>query len=442
MAQHNTNCHSNGNGNPNITTDLTIPEPSQNPTYQPSTIGVHGDDPMNSYTDVAPALHVSTTFRYSSDPSQLNPVDDLDIPSRIPGTAVASDAHIYSRLTAPNASRLELILTNLIGAPCLTYSSGLAAFHALLVFLHPKVVAIGAGYHGCHGVLKIYQKLTNCRIVDLFDEESWENEGEGWRLGEGDVVHIETPVNPTGRAYNIQYYADLAHKRGARLTVDATFAPLPLQDPFEWGADFVMHSGTKYFGGHSDMLCGVVAIGKQRQGWEKDYWTMFGERLHLGSVMGSMEGWLGVRSLRTLELRVMRQSQSADRLVGFIDGALKGEDSSGDARAVKRVVAKIEHASLQEEDMSWLKKQMPVGFGPVFSINFKTAKQARHFPSKLHLFHHATSLGGVESLIEWRRMSDDTVEDELCRISVGVEAWEDLRNDLVQGCNALVQEGI
>ncbi|KAK3075941.1 hypothetical protein LTR53_000245 [Teratosphaeriaceae sp. CCFEE 6253] len=439
MAQTNGDSNGNSHGNPN-TSDLQIPDPPR--PYSLATRGVHADDEMHDSTDVAPALHVSSTFRYPSDPDQLKPVDDLDIPSREPGARIAGDAHIYSRLTAPNSSRLELLLTSLIGAPCLTYSSGLAAFHALLVYLHPKVVAIGAGYHGCHGVLQIYQKLTHCKIVDLFDEKTWESEGEGWKLGEGDVVHLETPVNPTGRAFNIQHFADLAHARGAVLTIDATFAPPPLQDPFKWGADYVMHSGTKYIGGHSDMLCGVIAIGKRREGWEKDYWTMFGERLHLGSVMGSMEGWLGVRSLRTFDLRVTRQSQNADKIVAFLDGCLNGtaEVEGGDAEAVKSVLAKIEHASLQKEDMGWLRKQMPNGFGPVFSISFKTAGQARRFPSKLGLFHHATSLGGVESLIEWRKMSDDTVEPELCRVSVGVEAWEDLRDDLVGGFKALAAE--
>lgn len=253
-------------------------------------------------------------------------------------------------------------------------------------------------------------------------------------------MHLETPVNPTGRAYNIQHYADLAHQRGAVLTIDATFGPPPLQDPFKHGADYVMHSGTKYFGGHSDMLCGVIAVGKRREGWEKDYWTMFGERLHLGSVMGSMEGWLGVRSLRTLELRVKRQSENCDKVVAFLQDALDGSEDSEQARAIRQTVGKIEHASLQKEDMSWLRQQMPHGFGPVFSINLKTAAKARRLPSKLHLFHHATSLGGVESLIEWRRMSDQTVEETLCRVSIGVEGWEDLRDDLVAGLAALASE--
>lgn len=407
-------------------------------TQSLATLAIHSDDPINSSTDVAPPLHVSTTFRYPHEPEKLQPEDKVDFANKMPGSPFASDSHVYSRLTAPNSSRLELLLNDILGAPCLTYSSGLAAFHALMVYLHPKVVAIGAGYHGCHGVLKIYQKLTGCKIVDLFDEGSWDDAG----LGEGDVVHLETPVNPTGTAYNISHFADLAHKRGAILTVDATFAPPPLQDPFQWGADFVMHSGTKYFGGHSDMLCGVIAIGKHRRGYEKDFWGMFIERLHLGCVMGSMEGWLGVRSLRTLELRVMRQSENAGKLVAFLDDALNGRLDEDVVKTVQSTVAKIEHASLQKNDMAWLRRQMPNGFGPVFSFWMKSDVLAKNLPSKLKLFHHATSLGGVESLIEWRRMSDDTVEPSVCRVSVGVEGWEDLRDDLVAGLKALDRENL
>ena len=426
------------NGNPNITNG-SPPNPVQPPTYSFATLGIHADDPINDSTDVAPALHVSTTFRYPHDPDKLIP--ECDRSDRHPEAPAPGDSHVYSRYSAPNTSRLEMLLASLIGGPCLTYASGLAAFHAMIVYLNPKVVAIGAGYHGCHGVLQIYRKLTGCRIVDLFDEKSWENEGEGWSLGKGDVVHLETPVNPTGCAYNIETYAELAHKRGAVLTMDATFGPPPLQDPFKHGVDFVMHSGTKYFGGHSDMLCGVVGISKQREGWERDYWGMVNERCKLGSVMGSFEGWLGVRSLRTFHLRVERQSQNADKIVAFLHSCLSGSETSENADAVKKAVSKIEHASLQKEDMGWLKKQMPNGFGPVFSMWMSSAEQAKRLPSKLHLFHHATSLGGVESLIEWRKMSDRGIEQTLLRVSVGCESWEDLRDDLVQGFRTLIEEG-
>ena len=404
--------------------------------YALATNGIHGDDAINNDTDVAPPLHVTTTFRYPSDPAELQPEDSRYPPSdRTPVDPAPPDSHVYSRLTSPGNSRLELVLSKLLKAPVLTYSSGLSAFYALLVYLNPKVVAIGAGYHGCHGVLKIYQKLTKCKIVDLFDESTWDN------LGKGDVVHLETPVNPTGHAYNIAHYAQLAHKRGAWLTMDATFAPPPLQDPFEWGADFVMHSGTKYFGGHSDMLCGVIGFSKAIPDWEKHFWDMATERVYLGSVMGSLETWLGVRSLRTFELRIMRQSQNATALVEFLDSCLQGTSKEKGAEDVKKVVQKLDHSSLQKEDMSWLKKQMPNGHGPVFSMWCKNSEQAKRLPSKLELFHHATSLGGVESLIEWRRMSDKGVEETLLRVSVGAENIDDLKQDLVQAFRALVKEG-
>nr|POE68835.1 putative trans-sulfuration enzyme [Quercus suber] len=428
------------------TSSLSVPKSDEaTRSLSLATRVVHADDPMNSYADVAPALHVSTTFRYTSDPAKLNPPNDDEPPPHLPGGPISSDAHIYSRETAPNASRLELILSSLLQAPCLTYSSGLAAFHALLVHVNPRVVAIGNGYHGCHGVLKVYQKLTGCKIVDLFDTATWQNKEEGWKLGAGDVVHLESPVNPTGKAFNVAHFAQLAHERQAVLTIDATFAPPPLLDPFKWGADYVMHSGTKYFGGHSDMLCGVLAVSKRDAAtWEKRYWELFHERVYLGSVMGSMEAWLGVRSLRTLELRVLRQSQNATLLVQFLHACLTGTEISPGARAVARVVAVLEHASLQHLDdpdaAGWLREQMPHGFGSVFALHTHSPAHARALPSKLHLFHHATSLGGVESLIEWRRMSDSTVAETLCRVSVGVEDWRDLRDDLVQACEALVRD--
>lgn len=350
----------------------------------------------------------------------------------IPGSG--ADPLIYSREAAPNTTRLEAILSSLLKGPTLVYGSGLAAFHAMLIALHPRVVAIGDGYHGCHGVLKIYQKLTNCKIVDVHNPDTW---GE---LGEGDVVHLETPLNPTGEAYEIAKYAKWAHDRGAVLTIDATFAPPPLQDPFAFGADYVMHSGTKYFGGHSDMLCGTVTINPTRPNATKEHWAMWDDRVYLGSVMGSLEGWLGVRSVRTLELRVQRQSQTATSLVQWIAALQAGDGPKEDVAIVQKAVARVQHASLQKDDMHWLSKQMSGGFNPVFAIWMTEEKFARVLPSKLHLFHHATSLGGVESLIEWRRMSDLKIDPRVLRVSIGVEAFEDLKEDFLRAFKAVVEE--
>jgi cystathionine gamma-synthase len=294
----------------------------------------------------------------------------------------------------------------------------------MLVRVNPRRVAIGDGYHGCHGVIKVFSRLTGLQKLPLECDPS--------ELGSGDIIHVETPLNPTGEARNLQFYAEKARMVGAYLSVDATLAPPPLQNPFALGADIIMHSGTKYIGGHSDMLCGVLTVSSKYQ------WIMQlrGERLVLGSVMGSMEGWLGLRSLRTLELRVTRQSTTATALVAYLSNELGNSLS-----VVGQLVKRIQHASLQEaatERGSWLRKQMPGGFGSVFAITMKTMDLARKLPSKLKLLHHATSLGGVESLIEWRAMTDPTIDQRLLRVSIGVESFEDLKHDFEQAIKQLI----
>ncbi|KAK4674239.1 hypothetical protein QC763_118680 [Podospora pseudopauciseta] len=387
---------------------------------------VHADDYINNHQAVAPPMHVSTTFRYNRDPEQLRPWDNLN-------PNAPYDSHVYSRDSAPNTTRFEAILTSLLGAPSLSYASGLAAFHAMIVFLNPKRVAIGGGYHGCHGILHIMKRLNGLEQLEL------EDDADLAKLEKGDVIHVETPLNPTGEARDLAYYRKMADEKGCYLTVDATFAPPPLMEPFKYNVDIVMHSATKYFGGHSDMLAGVLAIRPDRA--EKWLPELREERLHLGGVMGSLEGWLGVRSARTLELRVKRQSESAQKLVDFLAEKKAAGDNSN---IIAQSVFKIQHASQQPEakdENSWLRKQMPNGFGPVFSLWLESEEKAKRLPSKLQLFHHATSLGGVESLIEWRAMTDPKVDRRLLRVSIGVEGWEDLRDDLVQGLERLKEEG-
>lgn len=179
-------------------------------------------------------------------------------------------------------------------------------------------------------MISLFSRLTGLQKLDL--------DCPAEQLEAGDVIHLETPVNPEGTAFNIEAYAQKAHSRGAYLIVDGTFAPPFLQDPFEWGADLVMHSGSKYFGGHSDVLCGVLAT--QREDWAKQ---LLEDRVFLGSVMGNMESWLGVRSLRTLEVRVQRQSQNATSLVSWLNDALRapspapGSDEAVVQRALEQV---------------------------------------------------------------------------------------------------------
>ncbi|KAL4930483.1 uncharacterized protein BDV17DRAFT_280744 [Aspergillus undulatus] len=370
------------------------------------------DDPASDFVCLDmpeyPSEHDDITIAFDSEAADLSGYDNED-----------KTSHVYSRLSAPNPTRFEAILSSLLNGEAISYSSGLSAFHAALVLLNPRRISIGNGYHGCHGVIDMFSRLTGMQKMPL--------DCPAEQLEAGDVIHLETPVNPEGTSFSIEGYANKAHSRGAYLIIDGTFAPPPLQDPFQWGADLVMHSGSKYFGGHSDVLCGVLAT--RNKDWARQ---LFQDRLFLGSVMGNMESWLGVRSLRTLEVRVQRLSQNATNLVLWLHNALQTPNPlpGSDEEATQKALEAIFHSSLQKSDESWLLKQMPNGFGPVFSITMKEEDYARKLPSKLALFQHATSLGGVESLIEWRTMSDKSVDRRLLRVSVGLENWEDLRKDL------------
>lgn len=191
----------------------------------------------------------------------------------------------------------------------------------------------------------------------------------------------------------------------------------------------------RYFGGHSDLLCGVLAVRDDEWG-RKAYSGLWNDRMSLGSVMGNMESWLCVRSLRTLELRVKQASRTAAELVAWLDAGLNGGE---DADIIKRCVKEIHHSSLQarQPGNEYLATQMPNGHGPVFALTMRDPEMAKTLPSYLDYFHHATSLGGVESLVEWRAMSDETVDRALVRFSIGVEDGRDLKEDLRNGLKKL-----
>ncbi|EXA41373.1 cystathionine beta-lyase [Fusarium oxysporum f. sp. raphani 54005] len=379
-------------------------------TFSLATNGIHVDD-RYAGTDVAPAMHPSTTFRYPYDPDKL-----------VPQQALSKTDMVYARLARPTGSRLELILSKLLKGEALVYSTGLSAIHAYLVRLGPKKVAIGGGYHGTHAVLDIHERLTGTVRVGLDELD---------QLGPGDVIHLETPLNPTGEARNIATYSKIAKEKRLYLVVDSTFGPPALQDPFMWGADIVIHSGTKYIGGHSDIMCGVLAV--QREDLFMGLWE---DRVALGNILGGFESWLGLRSLRTLDLRCRTQSNNCTALVAWMTDKIDDKEPN----EVNSTVESMTHASLQTSDMDWLKTQMPGGFGPVFSLTMKRDEYAQRLPSKLRIFQHATSLGGVESLIEWRKMSDHLAAGNVLRVSVGIETLDDLQRDLANGFKALLED--
>ncbi|KAJ1886648.1 hypothetical protein LPJ81_006663, partial [Coemansia sp. IMI 209127] len=218
------------------------------------------------------------------------------------------------------------------------------------------------------------------------------------------------------------------------------------------GADVVVHSATKYLGGHCDLLAGVI-VTKSAKSTE----TLYKTRCALGLGAGSMEAWLLLRSLRTLSIRVRQQSQTTARLVALLEsyrqGAITTEQSPDeDSLSLGRHIVAVQHATLQFASSSSssaaaaapnacrsfdVAKQHPEGFGAVFAILFATKEQALFVARHLKLHRFATSLGGVESLVDWRFGFDSTADPSLLRISVGLEDYVDLANDWKQALLAL-----
>ncbi|KAI8908920.1 Cys/Met metabolism PLP-dependent enzyme-domain-containing protein [Gorgonomyces haynaldii] len=367
---------------------------------------LHQDQP--ECEDVSAPMHVSTTFRYPQGYNDFMAVKQglMEGPADPVGPF-----HIYSRDTSSTRHRLEQVLGSLEDAYAATYSSGLAAIYALLHHVQPnKILTTRHGYHGSHMTIGTFVRKRETEILYLEDGHKMDE------LSEGDLIWLESPLNPTGEVVDLSLYQ--SRPKGVVLAVDSTFAPPPIQYTLKFGVDIAMHSSTKFLGGHSDLLGGVLLTKDQ-----KVHASLLQDRLVLGSVMGNMETWLLLRSLRTLKVRVMQQSKNAADLAQWL---------SSKSEKCLDVVDSIHHASLPGHEGHEAAKKQGDGWSGVLSIQFKTMNQAKDVCSRLKLFDNATSLGGCESLIEWRAAVDKTVHPALCRVNVGLEDIEDLKADLRQ----------
>eukprot|EP01114_Cavostelium_apophysatum_P019556 TRINITY_DN633_c0_g1_i4.p1 TRINITY_DN633_c0_g1~~TRINITY_DN633_c0_g1_i4.p1 ORF type:complete len:424 (-),score=117.24 TRINITY_DN633_c0_g1_i4:1-1272(-) len=364
-------------------------------SYNISTVAIVGDRDKEKSKDVAPPLHVSTTF---------------EVPNE--------DQLSYSRSDAMTRRRAEALLgaleTGVISNEALEYAilygSGIAAVVAVMVLFQPKKVAIAKGYAGSTAAMRTVNERV--QLVDLDEELTNEKEGKS-SMEAGDVYFVETPSNPRCIMYDIEEISQIATSKGAYLVVDSTFATPILQNPLELGADIVMHSCTKYLGGHSDLLGGAL-ITKNLSFLRK----LHSQRLNLGSPLGSLECWLLLRSLRTLKMRVQKQSKNAKKVAIFLSKHPK--------------VTKVWHPSLESHPSYELcKKQMKMP-PSCFSFELATPEKAYNFPDLLEIIRNATSLGGIESLIDYRYKHDSSVSPNLLRISIGIESAKDLQADLEQ----------
>ena len=326
----------------------------------------------------------------------------------------------YSREGTPNRIALEGCVAALEGGVgAVAFASGLAANMAVLELLRAgeRLVAPREIYYG---TLKQFHELTRNRgagleVIDFLDAAAIEHAiGGGARL-----VWNETPTNPLLNVTDLKRIVALAHEAGALAVCDNTFATPVCQRPFDHGVDVVIHSATKYLGGHSDVLGGIVVVREDAALLERlRAWQRMA-----GSPLAPFDCWLLRRSISTLALRVPAQCRGALEVAQFLAGH----------RAVERVF----YPGLASHPAHALAAaQMPGGFGAMLSVCVAGGREAAmRVASRTRLFTRATSLGGVESLIEHRASIEgpgSRTPQNLLRLSVGIEEPADLLEDLAQ----------
>jgi len=327
----------------------------------------------------------------------------------------------YSRASNPTRSALETCLASLEGAEHgVAFASGLGAATTLMHLINPgdRVVAVNDVYGG---VYRMFAQVYEPKGY-LFEWVSHEeiNENLAAHLDERTrIVWLETPTNPLMNVVDIRAAADAAHEAGAMVVVDNTFASPYLQQPLSLGADVVLHSTTKYLGGHSDLIGGFVATSD----------PTVAERLYflqksLGAVPGPLDCWLVLRGAKTLAVRMRQHCDNAMAIAGFLDRHPR--------------VEKVLYPGLPHHPGHAIASRQMRDFGGMISFLVESEDEAVALVERTKIWKLAESLGGVESLIEipalMTRMS--TAESpfaappNLIRLSVGLEAPEDLLADL------------
>ena len=327
----------------------------------------------------------------------------------------------YARVGNPTRTALQVALASLENAKHgVAFSSGLGATTTLMHLVDPgqRVVLIADVYGGVYRMTSQVYEPKGYRFTYVpapeFDDSLASHLGDDVKL-----VWVETPSNPLLNIVDIRKAADAAHAAGALLAVDNTFATPYLQQPLDLGADLVVHSTTKYLGGHSDVVGGFVATNDDALAER-----LFFLQKSLGAVPGPFDAWLVLRGLKTLAVRMRAHCENARRVAEF----LEGHD------AVERVL----WPGLESHPGHAVARAQMRDFGGMVSFTVETEQEAVELVARTKIFQLAESLGGVESLIEHpARMTHASTADapfappgNLVRLSVGIESADDLVADL------------
>ena len=352
---------------------------------------------------VAEPIHLSTTFERDADGAYPR-------------------GYSYSREGTPNRTALEACMATLEGgAGAAAFASGLAANIAVLELLGvcERLVASHEGYYGSLRQFRTFaaRRGASVEFADFADSAAVKAALGG--RGRTRLLWIETPTNPLLNVVDLKMLAALGHEAGALVVCDNTFATPVCQRPFDFGTDLVVHSATKYLGGHSDVLGGVVVVRESGALLE----ALHDWQRTAGAALAPFDCWLLRRSLATLALRVRAQCAGALRVAEFLAGH----------PAIERVF----YPGLRTHPAyAMAAAQMRGGFGGMLSVCIAGGEAAAmRVAGRTQLFTRATSLGGVESLIEHRASIEGPATRapaNLLRLSIGIEEPENLIDDLQQ----------
>ena len=335
----------------------------------------------------------------------------------------------YSRTGNPTRFALEELIKDLEeGFKGFAFGSGMAAIHAVFTLFNTgdHVLLTDDVYGGTYRIFtKVLARLgIESTFVDTTDLEAIRQAIQP----NTKAIYVETPTNPLLKVTDIRAVADVAHEHDLLFVVDNTFATPYWQNPIPLGADIVLHSATKYLGGHSDLVAGLVVVNNEK----------LAEDIHfiqnaVGGILGPQDAWLLIRGIKTLGLRMEAIERNAHEIVTFL--------------SEHPAVSKVYYPGLTSHPQHELSKKQTTGFGGIISFDVGSDEKAAALLKKLTYFTLAESLGAVESLISVpARMTHASIPAErraelgitpgLVRISVGIEDVEDLIEDLTKGLNS------
>jgi cystathionine gamma-synthase len=350
---------------------------------------------------LVPSIHVATTF-----------IRDPDNGYR--------SGHVYGRADNLTVQQAEDVIAALEGADeALLFCSGMAAATAVFLALEKPthIIATKVMYWGLRSWLQHIGRYGH--TLTFVDTANLAEVKQAVRPGETGLFWIETPSNPLCTITDIEAVAEIARAANALLCVDSTVSTPIFTRPLELGADIVMHSATKYLNGHSDVTAGALAVVQGGPLWTR----IKKDRASQGTLVGPFEAWLLTRGMRTLDLRVRAQAATA----AFLAEKLVGHPAISD----------VLYPGLKTHPGHEIaSRQMSGGYGGMLSIRFRDGEKAAiATAAQVRLWKRATSLGGVESLIEHRSSiegSGSPCPPDLLRLSVGLENADELYADLIQ----------